>query len=99
VLYPAISELVKHVGNRYSLVIATAKRARQIAQRAEAEGEPLTEKPVKTAINEIYEGKVVYRMPDEAGSSEQTSAPARRDDDAQAGTDGQNGQEQEQSEE
>ncbi len=55
---PAVTELLKIVNNRYELVIATAKRARQIA----AGSEPLTDvqekSPVTLAVNEIAEGKV-----------------------------------------
>ena len=51
---PAVTDLLKKVDNRYSLVIMTAKRARQIA-----EGEtPMTDvdekSPVTLAVNEIY---------------------------------------------
>lgn len=58
VVKPAVTELLKIVNNRYELVIATAKRARQIA----AGSEPLTDvqekSPVTLAVNEIAEGKV-----------------------------------------
>ncbi len=58
---PAVTDLLKKVDNRYSLVIMTAKRARQIA-----EGEmPMTtmedKSPVSLAVDEIYEDKV-YRI-------------------------------------
>ena len=60
---PAVTDLLKKVDNRYSLVIMTAKRARQIAA-----GEiPMTDadekSPVTLAVNEIYEEKV-YRIND-----------------------------------
>ena len=60
---PAVTDLLKKVDNRYSLVIMTSKRARQIA-----EGEtPMTnvdeKSPVTLAVNEIYEEKV-YRIDD-----------------------------------
>ena len=60
---PAGTDLLKKVDNRYSLVIMTAKRARQIAA-----GEiPMTDadekSPVTLAVNEIYEEKV-YRIND-----------------------------------
>ena len=57
-LYPTIAELTKGEVNRYALVIATAKRARQLAAFARSSGTSLDEKPVKTAINEIASGKV-----------------------------------------
>lgn len=61
---PAVTDLLKKVENRYSLVIMTSKRARQIA-----EGEmPMTavdeKSPVTLAVNEIYEDKV-YEIKDE----------------------------------
>ena len=60
---PAVTDLLKKVDNRYSLVIMTSKRARQIAA-----GEiPMTDadekSPVTLAVNEIYEEKV-YRIDD-----------------------------------
>lgn len=55
---PSVTELLKLVDNRYSLVIATAKRARQI----EAGDTILTSKDEKVSVtvaaNEIAEGKV-----------------------------------------
>ncbi len=59
-IQPPISDLLKKVENRYTLVIATAKRARMLT----GGGQPLTEttsgKPVTVAIHEINEGKVRY---------------------------------------
>ena len=51
------------VGSRYTIVIAAAKRARQLIDHAE----PLTEKldvdrPVSIAVNELYEGKIVIKQ-------------------------------------
>ncbi len=41
----------------YSLVIAVAKRARQIAEEAEEEGEVLAEKPVDLAVRDFVHDK------------------------------------------
>ena len=57
-LYPAMNKLTSYVPNRYMLVNVVARRARQIAETAEATGEHLTEKPVTMAINEVAEGKL-----------------------------------------
>lgn len=57
-LYPAMSTLNKYVENRYLLVNVVARRARQIAEKADVEGIPLSEKPVTSAINEVAEGKL-----------------------------------------
>ena len=58
IVRPTVTELLKKSKNRYELVIATSKRARQIAMG----DEPLTnvkeESPVTLAANEIAEGKV-----------------------------------------
>ena len=51
-LYPEISKLMEGMDSRYSLVIATAKRARQLATE---EGD---DKTVSRAINEIADKKV-----------------------------------------
>ncbi len=66
-LYPSINDLVKDNESRYSLVIAVAKRARQIAQEAEEEGVVLKDNPVKLAINDFADKQVaiVYRTPEE----------------------------------
>jgi len=52
-LYPTLDSLVKIVGNRYLLVNLTAKRAREIAEKAVEEGYKLPDKPVKLAVMEI----------------------------------------------
>lgn len=57
-LYPAMTTLNKNVPNRYLLVNVVARRARQIAEAADEEGTPLTEKPVTSAINEVADGKI-----------------------------------------
>ena len=57
-LYPTMPELLKNIESRYMLVNVIAKRAREIAQEAEDEGEPLNEKPVSLAVKEIAEGKI-----------------------------------------
>ena len=55
-LYPPISELLKHVESRYLLVNVVARRARQISIEAEMNQEALTEKPVTLAIREVADG-------------------------------------------
>ena len=57
-LYPPVAELADKVGSRYQLVNVIAQRARKITSEYEAEGEPLDEKPVSIAINEVYAGKL-----------------------------------------
>lgn len=57
-LYPPMSELVDKVGSRYLLVNLVARRAREISSIADDEEIPLDKKPVSTAINEVYTGKL-----------------------------------------
>jgi DNA-directed RNA polymerase, omega subunit len=57
-LYPAMSNLVEKVGSRYLLVNLVARRARKIANDAEQSGEPLEKKPVSSAIDEVFQGKL-----------------------------------------
>ncbi|MDD4113563.1 MAG: DNA-directed RNA polymerase subunit omega [Herbinix sp.] len=78
-LHPSYTDLMKVVNSeiepgehpvvnsRYSIVIATAKRARQLIDGAE----PLIDldfpKPLSIAIEELYEGKVKIIGDDELG--------------------------------
>lgn len=56
--------LTNHL-SRYSLVTATAKRAREIAEEAEENREIMTEKPVSIALEEILAGEYVIVEPEE----------------------------------
>lgn len=60
-LKPSMQELLRRVGNRYLLVNLTAQRARDLSDRAEAKKEPLKDKAVKLALDEIAKGRIVYR--------------------------------------
>lgn len=65
----SVNDIVRHNENCYSFVIAVAKRARQIAEEAEQEGELLDEKPVQMAVEEFVAGKFHIsenRQPDPA---------------------------------
>ncbi|MBR4157852.1 MAG: DNA-directed RNA polymerase subunit omega [Oscillospiraceae bacterium] len=66
-LYPPMADLVSKIGSRYLLVNLVARRARQIASVAEENGEILDQKPVSTAIDEVYSGKLSLS---EEGTSE-----------------------------
>lgn len=63
-LKPSMNELMKKVGNRYLLVNLAAQRARDIAEEAEKTGEPLEDKAVKLALDEIAAGTIVYKAGD-----------------------------------
>ena len=59
-LKPSMKEPMNKVGNRYLLVNLAAQRARDIAQEAEETEEPLPDKAVKLALDEIAAGTIVY---------------------------------------
>lgn len=58
-IYPEISTLMKEFDSRYSLVVATSKRARQLA------GTGNCDKAVTVAVKEIAEGYVHPVAPEE----------------------------------
>ncbi len=58
IVKPSVTELLTKANNRYELVIATAKRARQIAEGDEPKVSKNEDSPVTIAANEIAEGKV-----------------------------------------
>ena len=64
-LYPAMNKLTQYIPNRYMMVNVVARRARQIAI-----DEPLDEKPVTLAINEVAEGRFDAKSIDTAISDE-----------------------------
>ncbi len=62
---PDLRGVLKNHLSRYSLVTATAKRAREISEEAEANKIIMTEKPVSIAIDEILDGEYVIVEPEE----------------------------------
>ena len=91
-IHPSYVELMKVVNNttevgeepvvnsRYSIVIAAAKRARQLI----AGDEPLVphangKKPLSTAVQEIYEGKVKILGEDDGAEADETPETVAED--------------------
>lgn len=64
-LNPDLRNVLKGKTSRYSLVLATAKRAREIAEVAEEKGEIIVEKPVTLAVNEFIDGKFFIEEPED----------------------------------
>ena len=57
-LYPTLSSMVEKTKNRYSLVLAVAKRARQLSSEDEkvyTDYADVCDKPVSIAVHEIAE--------------------------------------------
>lgn len=65
-LHPSYTDLLEvlnsgeypDIKSRYSIVIATAKRARQLISGSEPMIKLAVDKPVTIAVNELYEGKI-----------------------------------------
>lgn len=64
---PSINDLTKIADSRYTLVMLTSKRSRQIIEGAEPLIEASSKKPVSIALEEIIEGKVKYTRPEIKG--------------------------------
>jgi len=62
---PTVQELLTKAKNRYELVIATSKRARQISSGAQVKTKVKEESAVTLAANEIAEGKIDIIQPGE----------------------------------
>ncbi len=65
---PDLKKLLKNCNSRYSLVVATAKRAREIREEAVKNEVLLDDKSVSLAIEEINDGKYVVEEPAELKS-------------------------------
>ena len=55
---PSIVKLLDKVDNRYSLVVATSRRARQIIDGVEPSVDKKDRKPLTIAIDEVNEGNI-----------------------------------------
>ena len=66
---PAIDELCEKVDCRYTLVVESAKRARELVGGAQPLIDPKDKKPVSIAVDEINRGLLTYRrnLEDEEG--------------------------------
>ena len=60
----SIDDMLKGKESRYAVVIAVAKRAREIASKAADENRILLEKPVSMAVADLTEGDYKIMMPD-----------------------------------
>ena len=60
---PSVDEVMnaRNITSKYSLVIITAKRARDIQETGVTFANCDSQKPVSVALNEIHENKVTFR--------------------------------------
>lgn len=61
---PDLKKMLENVNSRYSLVVGTAKRAREIREEAIENEKQLDEKTVSVAMEEIWDGKYIIEEPD-----------------------------------
>lgn len=62
---PSVVDLLKKVEDRYSLVIVTSRRARQIIDGSTPLTANPSKKPLTIAVNEVNEGLITYHKSDE----------------------------------
>lgn len=62
---PSIDDLMKILDSKYALVVAAAKRARQITERVNVKDNSTDDiyKPVSVALEEIVSGKIEIDSP------------------------------------
>lgn len=67
-IYPSINDIMKSksIDSKYTLVVATAKRAREINQTKVTFSECKSDKAVTIALHEIYENKINFKSADKA---------------------------------
>jgi DNA-directed RNA polymerase subunit omega len=96
-LHPSYSDLMKVVNSevepgeapivnsRYSIVMATSKRARQLISN---DWDPLidsaSDKPLSTAVQELYEGKIKIMTEEEARRTREFISLSESEDEAEA---------------
>ncbi len=74
----SIEELSDHVGGRYALVVAAAKRARQLKDGAVPLVKVSANNPLTIALAEIAAGKVVIKELGEPGDEPEVRPGAKR---------------------
>ena len=63
-IHKELNDLLKDVNCRYTLVVKTAKRARQLIDGAQPLTEPVEKNPVSQAVEEIEQHKISYIRPE-----------------------------------
>lgn len=66
---PSVDEILKPGQSYYSLVIAVAKRTREIVDSANELGDIIEEKPVSLAVDEFSRGKYKIIEQEDIGST------------------------------
>lgn len=61
---PPIDKLIKKAPCRYALVVALAKRAKEISAMSKDDLDKMKKKPISLAAEEIYNGKISIKVDD-----------------------------------
>lgn len=64
---PSINELTEIADSRYTLVMLTSKRSRELIEGGRPLVETSSKKPVSIALEEIMQGKVRFKRPEIKG--------------------------------
>lgn len=84
---PSIVELLERVDNRYSLVVATSRRARQIIDGEEPTVEVKERKPLTIAIDEVNIGNIdVKEGPDKLATTSELEEVEKANEEAVEGS-------------
>lgn len=73
-MLPSVRDLKRNGENCYSFVVAIAKKARAIAEKANDEGQMLDETPVTLAIEEYKEQKFIVKPPKEYAEADDSAS-------------------------
>ena len=63
--FPSLEKSLDNVSNRYMLVVLAAKRARQLNRGAAPRVDSKHKKPTSSALEEIADARVAYRVKEE----------------------------------
>lgn len=72
-----IDELLKRCGSIYKLVVVAARRAKELAEGAPKLIEGDLKKVTSIALEEIHQGKVLYKIQEEDGEAGEHKAKPR----------------------
>jgi DNA-directed RNA polymerase subunit omega len=77
-----VEDCLENVGNRFKLVLAAAKRARQISMGAEPLVDAQKDKPTVLALREIAAGKIGLEVLDEVSAQAHAAVATVTEDEA-----------------
>ena len=84
-LKPVVDSVVEQAPSRYAMVIGVAKRAREIVEKAQANGEILVEKPVGIAVDQLMNREYdIIEITDEERLAAEAKAAAEAAEAAEA---------------